>query len=111
MLPRLLDHRSPHSWIFLRLYWFEKRFQHVAREARLRRGTVSKAKTAAKLDNAGLERGVDGRKITVMLDGTRSRITNDGMLLEGNQPPSDELNPKSSSSDQSGTDAAARHEL
>ncbi|KAL2181833.1 cation transport protein-domain-containing protein [Thermothelomyces heterothallicus CBS 202.75] len=76
--------------VFLRLYWFEKRFQHIAREARLRRGTVSKAKTAPKANNADLERGVNGRKITVMLNGARSRITNDGMLLEGTQQPSDE---------------------
>ncbi|EAQ89096.1 hypothetical protein CHGG_05715 [Chaetomium globosum CBS 148.51] len=71
--------------VFLRLYWFEKRFQHIAREARLRRGTLSKAKSKAGLDNADAEKGVNGRKITVMLNGARSRITNDGMLLEGNR--------------------------
>ncbi|KAL2201446.1 cation transport protein-domain-containing protein [Corynascus similis CBS 632.67] len=76
--------------VFLRLYWFEKRFQHIAREARLRRGTISKAKTAPKTDNPDLEKGVNGRKITVMLNGARSRITNDGTLLESNRQPSDE---------------------
>jgi potassium uptake Trk family protein len=71
--------------VFLRLYWFEKRFQHIAREARLRRGTLSKAKSKAKLDNADAEKGVNGREINVLLNGARSRITNDGMLLEGNR--------------------------
>lgn len=93
--------------VFLRLYWFEKRFQHVAREARLRRGTLSKAKTKAKLDDADAEKGVNGRKITVMLNGARSRITNDGMLLEDNRPPSDEerLNPGSQPPNQPRTDS------
>ncbi|KAL2164672.1 hypothetical protein VTH06DRAFT_3889 [Thermothelomyces fergusii] len=80
--------------VFLRLYWFEKRFQHIAREARLRRGTISKAKTAPKADSADLEQGVNGRKIIVMLNGVRSRITNDGILLEGDaQQPPDEQRP------------------
>lgn len=68
--------------VFLRLYWFEKRFQHIAREARQKRGTISKSKTKSKANQEDLERGVDGRKITVMLNGARSRITNDGILLD-----------------------------
>ncbi|KAK4158029.1 Low-affinity potassium transport protein [Chaetomidium leptoderma] len=93
--------------VFLRLYWFEKRFQHIAREARLRRGTLSKSKAKAKLDGADVEKGVNGRRITVMLNGARSRITNDGVLLEDNPPPSDErqLDPKSTPSNPSETDA------
>jgi potassium uptake Trk family protein len=41
---------------------------------------------------------VNGRKITVMLNGARSRITNDGVLLDNHPPPSDEqeLDPRSS---------------
>ncbi len=92
--------------VFLRLYWFEKRFQHVVREARQKRGTISKSKTKPKLDGADVEKGVNGRKITVMLNGARSRITNDGILLEDDPPPSDEqLDPKSPPSNQSATDA------
>ena len=93
--------------VFLRLYWFEKRFQHVVREARQRRGTISKSKTKPKLDGADVEKGVNGRKITVMLNGARSRMTNDGILLEDDPPPSDErqLDPKSPPSNQSATDA------
>jgi potassium uptake Trk family protein len=95
--------------VFLRLYWFEKRFQHVVREARQRRGTISKSKTKAKLDGADAEKGVNGRKITVMLNGARSRITNDGMLLEDNPPPSEEqqLDPRDHPpSNKSGSDTA-----
>jgi len=92
--------------VFLRLYWFEKRFQHIAREARQKRGTISKSKTKPKVDGADAERGVNGRKITVMLNGARSRITNDGILLENDPPPSDEhLDPRYPPSNQSGTDA------
>lgn len=55
--------------VFLRLYWFEKRFQHIAREAtRNRRSmakTFSKSKTTER-DVGDEERGVNGRNITVM---------------------------------------------
>ncbi|KAL2021058.1 hypothetical protein VTK56DRAFT_7713 [Thermocarpiscus australiensis] len=69
--------------VFLRLYWFEKRFQHIVREARLRRGTISRSKTAARSDLSDAERGVNGRKIVVMLNGARPDPTNDGTVLEG----------------------------
>lgn len=68
--------------VFLRLYWFEKRFQHVVREARLRRGTISKSKSKVKQDSNQLERGVDGRHIMVMHNGQPVRLTNDGILLD-----------------------------
>ncbi|SPQ25969.1 2c00e388-04bd-4db8-8990-ee307c3bb16f [Thermothielavioides terrestris] len=84
--------------VFLRLYWFEKRFQHIVRESRLKRGTISKSKAGANFDGADAERGVNGRKITVMLNGARSRITNDGTLLGPAPLQSDEqLDPKSTS--------------
>lgn len=73
--------------VFLRLYWFEKRFQHVAREARQRRGTVSKTKSKAKAgDPSRMESGVNGRNITVMHNGAKARITNDGILLDAAGP-------------------------
>lgn len=86
--------------VFLRLYWFEKRFQRIAREARQRRGTISKSKTKAKPDAVDLEKGVGDRKITVMLNGERSRITNDGILLDAKPHPSDdeEIDPKATPS-------------
>ncbi|KAL2259329.1 hypothetical protein VTK26DRAFT_7046 [Humicola hyalothermophila] len=80
--------------VFLRLYWFEKRFQHIVREARQKRGTISKSKTKPKGSPDDLERGVNGRKITVMLNGARSRITNDGILLDDDSvPPLDQPGP------------------
>lgn len=68
--------------VFLRLFWFEKKFQHIVREARNRRGTISKSKSNARQDPVQLERGVNGRHITVMHNGTKSRMTNDGIVLE-----------------------------
>ncbi|KAL2136314.1 hypothetical protein VTI74DRAFT_4348 [Chaetomium olivicolor] len=109
--PMLTNPITIHSFVvFLRLYWFEKRFQHIVRESRQRRGTISKSKSKTKPSDgtADLEKGVNGRKITVMLNGARSRITNDGILLEDKPSPSDEqeLDPKAtpSTSNQSGPD-------
>ncbi|KAJ9154940.1 Potassium transport protein [Pleurostoma richardsiae] len=68
--------------VLLRLYWFEKRFQHLVREARQRRATISKSKSKGKRDPNQLERGVNGRNITVMHNGTNTRMTNDGILLD-----------------------------
>lgn len=78
--------------VFLRLYWFEKRFQHIVREARQRRGTISKSKSKAKPgEPSRMESGVNGRNITVMHGGAKSRITNDGMLLDPTAPGTDGL--------------------
>lgn len=54
--------------VFVRLYWFERRFQNVVRESRNIRRTRSRTKTEAKEDlNPGkTERGVRGRSIVVM---------------------------------------------
>lgn len=58
-----------HSFfVFVRLYWFEKHFQHIVREARNYRRTRSRSKTEGKesrdIDQA--ERGVNGRDIVVL---------------------------------------------
>ncbi|KAK3301978.1 cation transport protein-domain-containing protein [Chaetomium strumarium] len=100
--------------VFLRLYWFEKRFQHIVRESRQRRGTISKSKTRSKPDDEDVERGVNGRKITVMLNGARSRITNDGILLDDKPRSSDEDEPDPKSklpSNPSATDESRRPEI
>ncbi|KAI3401279.1 hypothetical protein diail_11985 [Diaporthe ilicicola] len=68
--------------VFLRLFWFEKKFQHIVREARNRRTTISKSKSTAQPEQTQPENGVNGRHITVMHNGHRSRMTNDGMVLE-----------------------------
>ncbi|KAI0127773.1 trk family potassium uptake protein [Xylariales sp. AK1849] len=69
--------------VFLRLYWFEKRFQGIARDARQRRTTITKSRSKAIPSAPDLERGVGGRDIRVMHDTAKtSRLTNDGILLD-----------------------------
>ncbi|KAF7544728.1 hypothetical protein G7Z17_g9720 [Cylindrodendrum hubeiense] len=74
------------SVVFLRLYWFEKRFQGWVSDARQRRGTLSKSKSRARNEMRGAEEGVNGRSITVIPNqGRPPRMTNDGILLDGNE--------------------------
>jgi len=68
--------------VFLRLFWFEKRFQGIAREARHKRRSMSKSQAGPTYPIDDAEKGVNGRNITVITNGTRSRITNDGILLD-----------------------------
>ncbi|KAF5010553.1 hypothetical protein FDECE_3295 [Fusarium decemcellulare] len=74
------------SVVFLRLYWFEKRFQGWVTDARQRRTTLSKSMSRARNDTREVEEGVNGRHITVVPhQGRPPRITNDGILLDGNE--------------------------
>lgn len=71
--------------VFLRLYWFEKRFQHIAREASRNRRSIAKTlsrSNTGERDLDGEERGVDGRSIVVMHNTTRGN----GMTAESAQP-------------------------
>ncbi|KAL8953823.1 MAG: hypothetical protein Q9222_000332 [Ikaeria aurantiellina] len=56
--------------VFVRLYWFERRFQHVVREARRLRHTRSRSRTKTELednqDSSRHEKGVRGRSIVVL---------------------------------------------
>ncbi|KAF2965198.1 hypothetical protein GQX73_g8377 [Xylaria multiplex] len=71
------------SVVFLRLYWFEKRFQHIVQEARSRRVTISQSRSKARPDATTVERGLNGQNIDVVRNTGRSaRVTNDGMLLD-----------------------------
>jgi Trk-type K+ transport system membrane component len=60
--------------VFIRLYWFEKRFQHVVRDARAlrttrsRMDTTSRGKDSDEINRAEL--GVSGRPIVVLRDGS-----------------------------------------
>lgn len=64
--------------VFVRLYWFEKRFQHVVLEAQKYRRTKerSRTKSQAKEDNMPdlevAQKGVGDRKIVVMHPGERT---------------------------------------
>ncbi|KAM0334391.1 hypothetical protein ACHAQA_001417 [Verticillium albo-atrum] len=72
------------SVVFLRLYWFEKRFQNMVRDARARRVTMSKSRAKAHHDGNQAEMGVAGRNITIMPN-SGTRITNDGIILDNKQ--------------------------
>lgn len=75
--------------VFLRLFWFEKKFQNLVREARNRRTTISKSKSTAQPEQqARPQNGVNGRHITVMHNGNRTRMTNDGIVLDNVDKPS-----------------------
>ncbi|KAK0711643.1 cation transport protein-domain-containing protein [Lasiosphaeris hirsuta] len=83
LIPMMANPITINSFVvFLRLYWFERRFQNIVTEARLRRGTISKSKAKARGELDDAERGVGGRSITVMHNDQRSRMANDGMLLD-----------------------------
>ncbi|MBE3046701.1 hypothetical protein IMZ48_30050, partial [Candidatus Bathyarchaeota archaeon] len=73
------------SVVFMRLYWFEKRFQNVAREARQRRSTLTRTRSKSTGDPSRMEQGVGGRVITVLRE-TGNRITNDGMIIAPHTP-------------------------
>ncbi|CAI4217843.1 unnamed protein product [Parascedosporium putredinis] len=72
------------SVVFLRLYWFEKRLQNHVRDARSRRGTLSRSKSRGG-DASRLEKGVNGRKITILRESGK-RMANDGSLLGPKEP-------------------------
>lgn len=82
------------SVVFLRLYWFEKRFQGVVKDAKNRRATITKSRSQARDDlrraenGINVTNGVNGRHITVVPhNGRTPRMTNDGIILEGDQEP------------------------
>ncbi|KAK8209133.1 low affinity potassium transporter [Zalaria obscura] len=60
--------------VFIRLYWFEKRFEHIVTEARNRRQTRTKSRTVSEMradpDPGRIEAGVNGRTIRVLHDTT-----------------------------------------
>ncbi|KAI1340593.1 potassium transport protein TRK1/TRK2 [Xylariaceae sp. FL0016] len=96
-----------HSFVvFLRLYWFEKRFQHVVREARSRRATITKSRSKAKPNSSDPEKGVNGRPIKIMHN-TGKRITNDGMIL-AYDPANDNVNVEHSIKDSQSDDDSDR---
>lgn len=61
------------SVVFIRLYWFEKRFKHVVEEARTLRRSKSKSRAFSKAKDdpemGKIQRSVRGRSIVVLRDG------------------------------------------
>ncbi|KAK5654186.1 hypothetical protein OQA88_7617 [Cercophora sp. LCS_1] len=85
LIPMMANPIAINSFVvFLRLYWFEKRFQSVVSEARIRRASMSKAKTRPRDDVGDVERGVNKGDIRVMRGGQSPRMANDGMILGNN---------------------------
>ncbi|KAJ3474394.1 hypothetical protein NLG97_g9866 [Lecanicillium saksenae] len=69
--------------VFLRIYWFEKRFQGWVREVRSRRPNLTRSKSQAVSEVHRAEEGVNGRHITLVpANGKAQRMTNDGILLD-----------------------------
>ena len=69
MVPMLCTPIFIHSFVvFVRLYWFEKRFQNIVKDPRNFRTSRSRTKTEAKdeLDPSAVEKGVRGREIVVL---------------------------------------------
>ncbi|KAL8783293.1 MAG: hypothetical protein Q9213_004727 [Squamulea squamosa] len=68
--------------VFVRLYWFERRFQHIAREARTLRHARSRSRTKTEAkDNPDVEKeaqGVRGRSIVVLHNNEGNHGTEDG---------------------------------
>lgn len=88
--------------VFVRLYWFERRFQHVVAEARSFRRTRSRSKTEPKdePDLGRAERGVDGRDIVVLHKGDKDQIKGtDGFGPEKSSDPESESPTTSSMSE------------
>lgn len=89
--------------VFVRLYWFEQRFQHVVREARNigRTRTRSRTKTEARQDTQDLgllERGVNGRDIVVLHNGDSRSGSASGQYATDRADPKKELDSATASS-------------
>ncbi|KAL4923433.1 potassium ion transporter [Aspergillus undulatus] len=82
--------------VFVRLYWFEKRFQHVVRDARALRSTRSRLRTISEDKSSHSydreEAGINGRPIVVLRNDFANQPQNDG-------PPSAPKSPEDSESE------------
>ena len=85
--------------VFVRLFWFERRFQHIVRDAHSFRQDRSGAKSEAKKDAdlERVERGVNGRNIVVLRDGNMERA-DDINVIKSEKPASLESESPASSS-------------
>ena len=68
--------------VFVRLYWFERRFQHIMREARNFRRTRSRSRTEPRddPDPGVVEKGVRGRSIVVMRNRDEVHLTGNSKI-------------------------------
>ena len=93
--------------VFVRLYWFERRFQNVVREARNFRRTRSRTKTDIKddLDPSLTEKGVRGRSIVVLHNGDALRQRRKTGDQSGKADPAEDQGSESSTSERGKSDA------
>ena len=86
--------------VFVRLYWFERRFQHIVQEARLIRRTRSRSRTEPRddPDPGVVEKGVRGRSIVVMRNKDEIHLTGDSKT--------DKLDPADDLTSESRTDSS-----
>lgn len=91
--------------VFVRLYWFERRFQNVVREARNFRRTKSRTRTEPKddLNSNNAERGIRGRSIVVLHNGD-AHTRNDT-----NGTPMANPDAENETSDESRTESSTSH--
>ncbi|KAI9781217.1 MAG: low affinity potassium transporter, partial [Candelina submexicana] len=95
--------------VFVRLYWFEKRFQNVVREARNSRRTRSRTKTDMKADRdiGHEEKGVNGRSIVVMHgDGESNKHRQQANGIHRPDPQQEVENTSNTANDSSNGDSA-----
>ncbi|KFY43108.1 hypothetical protein V494_02102 [Pseudogymnoascus sp. VKM F-4513 (FW-928)] len=86
LLPMMTNPITNNTFVvFLRLYWFEKRFQHIAKEAKRARRSMSKTRSQMKgeRDTAAVENGVNGRTIRVIHNTTRMGTHGDPVARGG----------------------------
>ena len=93
--------------VFVRLYWFERRFQNVVREARNIRRTRSQTKTELKedLDPSLTEKGVRGRSIVVLHNDDALRQRREVSDRTDKPDPTEDRGSESSTSERGRTDA------
>jgi hypothetical protein len=87
--------------VFIRLYWFEKRFQHVVRNARSLRSTRSRPQTINEDGHLHFQSqggsGINGRPI-VVVHSTRERGTSGNLPKPPEESDSHSISPTSSAS-------------
>ncbi|KAF9891468.1 low affinity potassium transporter [Aspergillus nanangensis] len=92
--------------VFIRLYWFEKRFQRVARDARALRQTRTRLNTMSQdkdsLPHNEEELGVAGRSIVVLRNTLRNQGTPDEANAAKKDQPSDSGSDSGVAPDESG---------
>ncbi|KAI9676440.1 MAG: low affinity potassium transporter [Caeruleum heppii] len=93
LIPMIANPIFIHSFVvFVRLYWFEKRFENIVQESRNYRRSRSRNKTQT-VDDRDLnrvEKGVEGRSITVLHPETRATGNSYMPGIEEERPAADD---------------------